>query len=323
MLKYLIIQLAEDSVSFCHYQTKPNSDEDSKLIPLDTLKEAVIWAMKENLMVQFLYPDYELAQEYKEIINEIDHVNIVSAKCEDNELLDHADITVFNSVTETKDFPFKETGVYVVRGTYNDFITGENLLAEILPKVARLNLVITDIPSLTPDIETKYIEFLDRFSYKIRDEYGKNHFVQVNILTDRIMLDEMNNCNAGVEHLTLAPDGNFYICPAFYVNGIESGECGTLQSGVKIKNDNLYKISYAPICRECDAYQCNRCIWLNQSLTLEVNTPGMQQCVTSHLERNASKALLSKIRELGEFMPEKKILEIDYLDPFDKIMSNK
>ena len=45
---------------------------------------------------------------------------------------------------------------------------------------------------------------------------------QLNLLTDRIMLDRMNNCNAGWESITLASDGKFYVCPAFYLEGEEA-----------------------------------------------------------------------------------------------------
>ena len=44
-----------------------------------------------------------------------------------------------------------------------------------------------------------------------------DHQVQFNLLTDRMMLKEMNNCNAGYESITLAPDGNLYICLSFSI----------------------------------------------------------------------------------------------------------
>jgi hypothetical protein len=53
-------------------------------------------------------------------------------------------------------------------------------------------------------------------------------------------------------------------------------------------------------------------------MTGEVNTPSQEQCVTSHIERNASRELLYGIRKHGEFMSGTEIKEIDYLDPFEK-----
>ena len=128
----------------------------------------------------------------------------------------------------------------------------------------------------------------------------------------------MNNCNAGWKSITLAPNGKFYVCPAFYIND-EKDSIGDLKEGLNIKNPQLYKLDHAPICRNCDAYQCKRCIWLNRRMTLEVNTPSHEQCVVAHLERNASRLLLEKIRKSGDFLPNKEIKEIDYLDPFDKL----
>ena len=41
---------------------------------LDVLKKSIRWAMTENLMIQFVYPAYELPAEWKETIESIDHV---------------------------------------------------------------------------------------------------------------------------------------------------------------------------------------------------------------------------------------------------------
>ena len=132
-----------------------------------------------------------------------------------------------------------------------------------------------------------------------------------------MMLKEMNNCGAGDTTITLAPNGKFYICPAFYYED-ENDSIGDLEYGLDIKNKQLYKLDHAPICRHCDAYQCKRCIWLNHKMTLEVNTPSHEQCAVAHMERNVSRMLLKNIRMHGEFLTETEIKEIDYIDPFDK-----
>ena len=140
---------------------------------------------------------------------------------------------------------------------------------------------------------------------------------QLNILTDRMMLSQMNNCGAAESNITLAPNGKFYVCPAFYYNN-ESKNVGDLEHGLEIKNKHLYKLDYAPICTNCDAYQCKRCIWLNRKTTLEVNTPSHEQCVVAHMERNASRELLQKIGKGKKPLLQDSIEEIDYLDPFEK-----
>ena len=125
----------------------------------------------------------------------------------------------------------------------------------------------------------------------------------------------MNNCNAGVDCITLAPDGNLYLCPGFYYDSEEP--IGNLDEGIKIKNQQLLRLDHAPLCRICDAYQCKRCIWLNRKLTMEVNTPSHEQCVVAHLERNQSRRLLAELQDRGLLDKKKEIKEISYLDPFD------
>ena len=60
---------------------------------------------------------------------------------------------------------------------------------------------------------------------------------------------------------------------------------------------------------------------MNRKLTYEVNTPGKQQCIFAHIERNASRELLQRIQNELKLMLSKSIKEIDYLDPFEKIIN--
>lgn len=318
MLKYLIVQLDDSSVSFCHYD---NDRKNPNLIPLDTLKDAIYWSMKENLTLQFLYPDYEIPEEYKTEIAKTFHADIISSTCEDDELRISADVVVFDSFASINYYPFAKAQSYVFRTTLAELIDNARLLNPILPKVDRINIVLTVVSSFKKEDETRYIECLNALSDKIVNEYKFGHSIQVNLLTDRMLLDGMNNCNAGEETITLCPDGNFYVCPAFYSEGDTRFMLGNIEQGLQIKNPQLYKLDHAPICKICDAYQCRRCVWLNNTTTHEVNTPGREQCVIAHLERNASRNLLAKIREIGQFLPEKNIEEIDYLDPLEKLLA--
>lgn len=52
MLKYLIIPLADNSVSFCQYNPK----QAHNLVTVGLLEKAVLCAMKSNLTIQFVYP---------------------------------------------------------------------------------------------------------------------------------------------------------------------------------------------------------------------------------------------------------------------------
>ena len=316
MVEYLIILLDDKSTSFCHYDNKCDVN---KLIPLETLKAGILFAMKENLMIQFVYPDYELPAEYKIAIESIDHSKIVSSLCEDITIIEEADVIVYRNWDGLSHEKFESNRCYVLQttkvGLFNEYV----VLKEILSNVARLNIIISDVESFADQDFDKYKQVLNFFSEYLEKLYINGKAPQLNLLTDRMMLSQMNNCGAGDISITLAPNGKFYVCPAFYYED-ETDCIGDLGSGLDIKNKQLYKLQYAPICRNCDAYQCKRCIWLNRKMTLEVNTPSHEQCVLAHLERNVSRDLLANIRKHGTFLPEQdEIKVIDYLDPFDKL----
>lgn len=315
MLKYLIIPLSADAVSFCHYQR----GTDPQLIDLETLKKALRWSMQQNLTVQFLYPESPLPDQYKSVIMSVDHADIVAASCGDDSLQN--DITVIDGMTAAASADYSATGVYAVRTTLDDLIAGADTIKAIIPRVSRLVVVVTDVEAATDARLDRYRDFLDSLVDVVAGEYAAGHAVQLNLLTDRMMLESMNNCGAGVESITLAPDGRFYICPAFYLGGLDS--VGDLDNGIDIKNGQLYRLDHAPICSMCDAWQCRRCVWLNRRLTREVNTPGRQQCVMAHIERSVSRRLLEKIRSHGTFLPGFEIAEIDYNDPFDKLVKSR
>lgn len=309
MIQYIVILLDDTSTSFCHYT---NEKADRRLIPLQTLKDGICYAMKENLNIQFVYPNYKLPKEYLAAIDSIDHTDIYPAEMSDN-----ADVVVFDSLIAAKDYVFKEEVAYLIRTDKVSLFNEYKIIGEILDKVTRLNIVITDIETFTEDDFMAYKSLLSNLAERVEQIYVSGKSPQLNLLTDRIMLEKMNNCGAGDTSVTLAPDGKFYVCPAFYLSA-DGYTIGDMVNGLEIKNSQLYRLDHAPLCRRCDAWQCKRCIWMNRKTTLEVNTPSHEQCVVAHLERNASRKLLIDIRKHGKFMSgSEEIKEIDYLDPFD------
>lgn len=309
MIQYLVILLDDTSTSYCHYT---NEKEECRLIKIEDLKAGILFAMKENLMIQLVYPFYELPLEYKDLIDTISCCKIQPIAYAD----DDVDIVIFDEWNIFNEYTFHSEIAYIFRTNKDDFFNKYDILLKAFDKITRLNIVITDVDTFNEKDFDEYKLVLKKLTDGVSVEYQKGKSPQLNLLTDRMVLDEMNNCNAGWKNITLAPDGKFYVCPAFYQS--EESYCiGTLSEGLNIKNPQLYKLNYAPLCSCCDAYQCKRCIWLNRKTTMEVNIPSHEQCVSAHLERNASRNLLSAIRALGTFLPDKDIKEINYLDPFD------
>lgn len=308
-MQYLVILLDDTSVAYCHAD---NPLKEKRLMPLDTLRKAILFGMKQNLMIQYVYPDYDLPEEYNALIESIDHVKI------------GRDVQVYNGV------PASVAGKNVVlRLTIGEFIVGQYDIAALLPQVERLNICLTDIAAFRDEQAEDYKKALETLNAVLVNLYKKENPTQVNMLTDRLVLTEMHNCEAGIGNITVAPNGKFYLCPAFYYDeqmGISnrmnhntkdaSRSVGDLDSGFDIPNRQLLLLDHAPLCRKCDAYHCHRCIWLNDRLTMDANTPSHQQCVLAHLERNAGRELQQMLAAQG-LHTGNEIPEIDYLDPFD------
>lgn len=307
MLQYLVILLDDTSIAFCHAS---NPLKSKQIIDKDVLKKAVIYGMKNNLMIQFVLPSYDLPQEYDEIMESVDNVKIGK------------DVQIFDYIPRNV-----SCGTIVLRIKIEDFIRNSLMISNLIKQVTRLSISFTDIEDFCDDLIPYYSSALDSLHDELILENRIGKKTQVNVLTDRLSLQEMSNCGAGINNITIAPNGKFYICPAFYYderNGIDTNmnykrcitdrSCGDLEKGLHLKNEELLTIDHSPLCKLCDAYHCNRCVWLNQKLTFDINTPSHQQCVIAHVERNSSMRLSAKMRDLGIDVDE--ISKIDYLDPF-------
>jgi CXXX repeat peptide maturase len=325
MLQYLVILLDDTSVAYCHAD---NPLKERNLIPLETLKKAILFGMKQNLMIQYVFPDYALPKEYAEVIESIDNVKIYPVGCKPVTGIEDgndADVEVANAIPNKV-----ETKNLVLRLVFSEMLAKKDEIAKLFASGARINLCITDVEKFTDEQIETYKQVLKEWNAALLNLYKQGQSPQFNLLTDRMLLEKMHNCDAGVSNITLAPNGKFYLCPAFYYDEqtkvdnqlnhhqpTSDNAVGDLEKGLDIPNPQLLQLDHAPLCRNCDAYQCRRCIWLNRKLTWDLNTPSRQQCVMSHLERNASRDLLNDIRKIGEFMPNIDIKEINYLDPFE------
>lgn len=308
-LQYLVVLLDDTSIAYCHADNPLTAP---RLMPLSVLQKAIRFGMQQNLMIQFVYPDYDLPEEYNALIETIDHVKI------------GCDI----KVRRVDDAP-AGSATEVLRLTVQELIDRQYDIAARIPAAERLNICLTDIETFRDEQIPAYGKALDTLVNMLVSQYKQGKHPQVNILTDRLQLTKMHNCEAGIGNITVAPNGKFYLCPAFYYDeqmgisnrmnhktGDASRSVRDLEQGVLIPNKQLLSLDHAPLCRICDAYHCHRCIWLNQRLTWDNNTPSRQQCVIAHIERNAAQRLQQELQKAG-YTFEQQIKPIDYLDPFE------
>ncbi|MBU3130690.1 radical SAM peptide maturase, CXXX-repeat target family [Clostridium tagluense] len=239
-------------------------------------------------------------------------VNIISSKCD--EIPENSIVICDNDINVPEGFE----GNYILLVSINNIHNLSDFIKKLYPSALRINVILEGIEEWnSAEIETYSVQ-LDAVKDFIIDTYVSLKPLEVNILTDRLNLDSMSNCDAGNSTFSLAPNGKLYLCPAFYFDNEES-YIGDLENGPNIKNGQLLEINNAPICSLCDAYHCRRCKYLNQKLTNELNTPSHIQCKISHIERNKTKEL-QVVLVNKKLMPAMNIIpEIDYLDPFDTI----
>ncbi|MCL2717961.1 MAG: radical SAM peptide maturase, CXXX-repeat target family [Lachnospiraceae bacterium] len=320
--KFMFFLLSVDSISFCNYENKENKE---KMTP-----ELLIKGLDYSYQ-NFYFPVFIHSKESEALINEW---------CINNELLKNAlnkhiirHIMPFTNQTKYK----REDIIYVFDGDnfvfdkdnfsnkYNTAILkisnkSVNKLASqteiLLNHFHRININLF-LPDKIFDLE-EYDRQLKIIAGIISRFAGNEQLKEVNKLTDRIYLEEMNNCFAGEKNITFGTDGKLYLCPAFYYANNSAGDLTDAPNEYLI-GQTLFK--NAPLCGTCDAYQCNRCVFLNKMWTGEYNVPSKIQCEIAHIERENCRLLLLSLKEGHNHIYEAKISQLDYLDPMEKLLN--
>ena len=143
MIQYLVILLDDTSVSFCHYG---NAKATRRLMPLETLKAGILYGMKENLNIQFVYPAYALPEAYDAAIESIDHVKIKPVGTPEG-----ADVLVMNGWKECEGVEAGAGVSCVLRLPKAEWFGQAGRVAALLEKTERLNVVLTDVETFTED----------------------------------------------------------------------------------------------------------------------------------------------------------------------------
>jgi|GEM_PF-168316 len=313
MFNYMIILSERAAVPFCYYENPYYASGESELIPLATLKKGIDFAKKNNMAVNIILGKSKLPVNFEEKLNTETHSKIIPMELSRAypEAVAVADINEIDRVTG-----FFEN--IILKISKEDIEKLPGWFERSSANIKRLNIHISNIKDFSESDYAVFDSAMTKTAGKAAESYRNNNFIEINTLSDRLMLEKMNNCNAGLEHVTLAPNGMFYICPGFYYDKPEE-PVGDLESGVCIKNSQLLDLEHAPICSICSAFHCKRCVYLNKKLTLEINTPSRQQCVVSHIERENSRLLLEQCRDISTFTEVKPIQKLDYYDPLDII----
>ncbi len=303
--KYLLVLLDECATSFCHYENPRSPSRTPSMMSLDVLRQVIAYSKATGRIPHLLLGDAGLPADYEVELACVEHIKLVpcTVKCYRDAILVVNPSDYRNPVT-IADLPPCE--IMVLRLARCDIGVLADVATTILGKCRRLNLSLLDVGAFDETDLAEYKKQLTLLAEYIARQLN-GHTREVNVLTDRLMLRSMNNCEAGLAHITVAPDGSLYICPGFYHQD-QARSVGHIDTGCGIPNRHLLELGNSPVCTLCDAYQCRRCVWLSRELTREVNVPSWQQCRLAHAERTASRYLISLI--------DWPIPAIDYDDPF-------
>jgi len=184
-----------------------------------------------------------------------------------------------------------------------------------------INVHLVDIDKYDDSTMKQYEKVLSNLSNILyNDIVSGNNRIRINILSILLKAKRMQNCNAGDKSITLAPNGELYICPAFYYDK-KFNPIGNLEDGLNPDYEHYKKycsLEKSPLCSKCDCYQCKRCVYKNKTLTTEYNIPSENQCLISHLERTAASKLLNMLKQKNiEGYSDISIKPIDYKDPIE------
>lgn len=308
--------LSNNYISCC-MQSGENNNGIERKMDKETLLNGLKYARENFYRPIFVHSKKgdDLIQ-YKEF-EEYRILHIVPAKVyEDSKKLYKEVIPVFTSEDIgkiKKDLPHMDNAILNISKENVDTLYCD---VHVLWKYAdRININVVDLDR-SFDLELYKLN-LRKIKDDIVMEIHRSNFVnkEINVLTDILFMNKHNNCGAGDKAITLGPNGDFYVCPAFFSDDKEK-PIGNLSSGIQdFPNRQLYTQEFAPICNCCDAYHCVDCVYHNKKYTSEVNIPASVQCQKSWIEKNVSAELVKECQNITTFF--NPVMESDEIDPIN------
>lgn len=302
----LYFLLSDNFVSFCCYE---NASRSETAMTLDALKQGLSYCRENFFSPIFVHGDdrfldYDFQAVFEE--HEIQHILPARLKSKAKNIRDF--LLVFDHSSIDLVDEWVPNCIYNIKQENIAFLAAD--IIQLFGKASRINVNILGLNGNFD--EAAYSVQLEKIKDYLIQTYAEHGTIkELNILTDILYADEWSNCRAGERTFVYAPDGQFYVCPAFYQEGTQQ-PIGCPDSGMNnLKNAHLYQKLMQPLCQLCDAKQCRICIYRNQAATGEVNVSPSYQCRKSHIERKVSV-------ELQNFLglPEEEMLKpVDYLDP--------
>lgn len=316
MLRTLNILLDDRAESHCYY---PKAQGNLKQLETYKVCEAIEYAVDNQLSLNLISGVSELDPIIIKALQNIDYRLILPSK---HTLVDNHKNTLLD-VHEILVKPDHSVIHGILRCERDAIPYLPQKIETLLKSYKRVDVRLVDMGLFTETDINVYQGILLKISHVLLNLYREGKKPETNLITD-VFSENKHDCGAGTEHVTLAPDGDFYICPGFYTNPeLDIGSIGSLRDGIHIPDARLLEREYSPICRICEAGHCPRCVYMNRLYTDEINIPSEQQCVLSHLEHGAARELIDQLQAEGLVDKKSLIPPVEVLDPFTHIISHR
>lgn len=306
----LYFALSNDYISFCSYENV--CVQEQKKMTKEQILEGLRFAREHFMKPIFLHAKdfkYDYLKEYENY--EIEHI-VPLEFFEKNQFLHNEDYLIVceeDSIEKLKEHVDNLILNIKAENIKNLF----NYVKKVFVFSDRVNLNLLNL-NKTFDLE-QYDEELKKCAELIISTYSESGMIkELNVLTDILWLTEHEGCGAGDSSLTYGTDGKLYICPAYYSQ--QKGEIGNLAE-YHVGNQHLYSVNNFPICQECDAYHCERCTYINETYTTEVNVSPQFQCKKAHVERRNSLLIQQELK--NKIQIEHMLEDVSYEDPYQKM----
>lgn len=312
--KELLFVLDDQYASFCSYSNGKNSDQ---RMSIALIEEGLRFA-EENFMKPVFLHSEQISDDYLTDYEEIEVLHRIPIKAyrEDLPFYDYQIIVDDTSIDLLERIPFQSN--MIVNISYENISRLSDMMEALWRKTDRINLNLSNLSKISNLSE--YQKQLEKCADKINEiEEHTGVLKELNVLTDVMFIKEHEGCSAGEDSVTLAPDGHFYVCPAFYSNHLPS--IGDLKTGIKIPNEELYRRDHMPLCEKCTSYQCENCKFINKQCTNEVNVSPAFQCRKAQIEEKTA-IRLQKLLD-GKYDFTNIISEKEFEDPIDMVLDGK
>ena len=323
--KYLYIVTSTDTNSFCQYAYEPSSTKLSQAhLDEQQIISAIEYCEKNKFTPIFLG---EVPNKYRyrglSIIMPPYYEKVNGAFCE---LINEHNIT---STIPTALPPFESPNSIIFKISRTQINKLFSLYIEITKKYnynVNINFIFEDLHNFTNEDLKLYKHQLELISNNLVSCWTKGYNVEINAITHLLYSRYPNDCGAGKNSFSLCPDGNFYICPAYYFDQSmrKYGQIGNINTGIDdTKLSMIFKNNH--ICCNCQAKHCQQCSYQSKKYVGEYIVPTEVECIKSHIELQITKSfvkqLLKENIDLTKY-PNYMYLDDSIYDPISAVHGN-